>query len=226
MAEAATSREEYFVTEDCIACDACCNEFPDIFKMNAEHTRALAVNPSPVGKFNPWDIIEVCPVNAIQLTNLPMPARPEADHQAKSPAEEALPAVPADWEERWLQAKDEIEPQWERMKRYGMASMLEEEASRYIWRFDMPDRVPQHRLKFQWGLPDRMPDYKTSVEVKGRHVQVKARLEDPRLRKLCGWINSFPEGFLRELTLAHPIKSHKTHYDPETRVFEVSLEKD
>jgi len=34
MAEAALL-EEYFVTEDCIACDAFCNDFPDIFKMNA-----------------------------------------------------------------------------------------------------------------------------------------------------------------------------------------------
>ena len=90
MAEAALNLEEYFVTEDCIACDACCNDFPDIFKMNAEHTRAMAVNTSPVGKHNPWEIVTVCPVDAIKLTNMPMPPKPEGE--AKK--EEAPAAAP------------------------------------------------------------------------------------------------------------------------------------
>jgi ferredoxin len=221
MAEAAVQLEEYFVTEECIACDACCNDFPDIFTMNADHTRAIAVNKSPVGKFNPWDIITDCPVDAIKLVNMPMPARPEIE---KKPAvEEEAPA--GDWRKRWEAVQDELEPQWERMKRYGMASSLEEDGDRYILRFDMPAKVPNHILKFKWGLPEAMPEYKTAVEINGNAVKVHARLEDAKIKKLCGWVNSFPEGFLREVVFPVPIKSHRENYDPETRVLEVSLEK-
>ncbi len=59
--------EEYAVSEACIACDACCNDFPDIFKMNKDHTRAIAYAPTTKGKFDPWDIIYDCPVDAISM---------------------------------------------------------------------------------------------------------------------------------------------------------------
>lgn len=222
MAEAAAQLEEYFVTEDCIACDACCNDFPDIFVMNAEHTRAIAKEKSPVGKFNPWDIVTVCPVDAIKLVNLPMPAKPEGEKKV-----EAAPAETdnSDWERRWAAVRDQLEPQWERMKRYGMASSVDEEQDRYVVRFDMPAKVPNHRLKFKWGLPDEMPEYKAAVEIHGGNVKIRAKLEDEKVKKLCGWVNSFPEGFLRELNFPVPIKSHRLSYDPESRILEVVLEK-
>ncbi len=222
MAEAAIQLEEYFVSEDCIACDACCNDFPDIFIMNADHTRAIATKTSPVGKFNPWDIIDDCPVSAITLVNLPMPLKPE--REKKAVVEEA-PSDNANWEERWLAVKDELEPQWERMKRYGMASMLEEEKDRYVVRFDLPEYVPNHKLKYKWGLPEKMPDYKTSVEINGTAVKIRGKLEDENVKKLCGWVNSFPEGFLREMIFAHPIKGHRESYDAENKILEVTLEK-
>lgn len=222
MAEAAAQLEEYFVTEDCIACDACCNDFPDIFKMNAEHTRAMAVEKAPVGKFNPWDIVTVCPVDAIKLVNLPMPAKPEVEKKAEAEPSEV---DNSDWERRWAAVRDKLEPQWERMKRYGMASSMDEEKDRYVLRFDMPAKVPNHRLKFKWGLPDDMPEYKTSVEIHGGNVRIRAKLEDEKVKKLCGWVNSFPDGFLREINFPVAIKSHRLNYDPETRILEVILEK-
>ena len=223
MAEAALNLEEYFVTEDCIACDACCNDFPDIFKMNAEHTRAIAVNLSPIGKHNPWEIVTVCPVDAIKLTNLPMPPKPEGE--AKKEEAPAAPSDNADWQARWQAVQGQIEPQWERMKRYGMASVLEDEGGSYLLRFELPEKVPNHKLKFKWNLPDTMPDYQCSAEVEGQRVKVRGRLTDPEVLKLCGWVNSFPEGFLREVYLDHPVKLQKSSYDPESRVFEVSLQK-
>ncbi len=223
MAEAAPQLEEYYVTEECIACDACCNDFPDIFIMNADHSRALAVNTSPVGKFNPWDIINDCPVDAIKLVNMPMPPAPEG---MKKKQEEA-PALTdnANWEERWEAVRELLEPQWERMKRYGMASTFEDGGDRYVLRFEMPEKVPNHRLKFKWGLPDKMPDYQYAVTIDGNKVKVRAQLTDEKIKKLCGWVNSFPEGFLREMVLDRPVKSHKESYDEENRVLEVTLEK-
>jgi ferredoxin/HSP20 family molecular chaperone IbpA len=223
MAEAAVQLEEYTVTEDCIACDACCNDFPDIFIMNAEHTRAIAKQKSPVGKFNPWDIITVCPVDAIKLVNMPMPPKPEGEKKPEAAAPAEIDTT--DWLLRWEAVRDQLEPQWERMKRYGMASSLEEDKDRYVVRFDMPEKVPNHRLKFKWGLPDEMPEYKTSVEVDGKAVKIRAKLEDEKVRKLCGWVNSFPDGFLREMVFPVPIKSHRENYDSENRVLEVTLEK-
>lgn len=221
MAEAAVL-EEYFVTEDCIACDACCDDFPDIFKMNSDHTRAIAVATSPVGKFNPWDIINDCPVDAIKLVNLPMPAQPEGQKKKK----EAVPvADTGDWLERWHAAQGEVESQWERMKRYGMASSIDDLGDRYLLRFEMPEKVPNHKYKFKWGIADKMPDYQYGVEIDGNKVKVRAKLTDPQVLKLTGWVNSFPSGFLREIQLNEPVKAHKESYDPETRVLEVSLEK-
>jgi ferredoxin len=225
MAEAAPLLEEYTVTEDCIACDACCDDFPDIFKMNADHTRAIAYAKSPVGKFNPWEIITDCPVDAIKLTNMPMPPRPPGMEEKKK--EEPAPIDTGNWRERWVAVKDQPEDQWERMKRYGMASTISDDGDHYTMRFDMPEFIPNHELKFKWGLPDKMPDYKYSVEViNGRRVKVRAKLEDPQVLKLTGWVNSFPSGFLKEIKFAEPIKAHKENYDPESHVLTVTLEKD
>jgi Ferredoxin len=222
MGEAAIQLEEYYVTEECIACDACCNDFPDIFTMNADHTRAIAVKTSPVGKFNPWDIINDCPVDAIKLVNMPMPPAPEG---AKKKKEEAPAQSNVNWEERWLAVKDQLEPQWERMKRYGMASSFEDAGDKYKLRFEMPEQVPNHRLKFQWGLPDKMPDYKYEVSIDGKKIKVRGECPDAQIKKLCGWVNSFPPSFTREMVLDRPVKSHKENYDEESRVLEVTLEK-
>lgn len=220
MAEAL---EEYFVSEDCIACDACCDEFPDIFTMNAEHTRAKAVNKAPVGTHNPWDIVNVCPVEAISLTNMPMPEKPEGEGPGE---EESAPLVVGDWKKRWEAVKDQDEDQWERMKRYGLASSMTDEGDHYLLTFDMPAKVPNHKLKFKWGLPDVMPDYSYQVDIiDEKRVRVRAKLQDERIKKLSGWINSFPMGFLRELVFEEPIVSHKESYDPETKILEVKLQK-
>jgi ferredoxin len=223
MAEAATM-EEYFVSEECIACDACCDDFPDIFKMNEEHTRAIATDKAVVGKYNPWDIITVCPVDAISLVNMEMPPKPEGMEEKKKA--EAEPADLSNWRERWEAVKGGSEDQWERMKRYGMASKLTDEEDRYIWKFDMPAKVPEHELKYKWGLPDEMPDYSYEVTVKGKHVFLKAKCNDEKIRKLSGWMNSFPVMFYKELNTEAPIKDHKEKYDPETKTLTITLEKE
>lgn len=222
MAEAA-QLEEYFVSEECIACDACCDDFPDIFVMNEEHTRAIAKDKAPVGKHNPWDIVTVCPVDAISLVNMPMPPKPEGMEEKK---EEAAPVELGDWRKRWEAVKELPEDQWERMKRYGMASSFSDEGDRYIWKFDMPALVPNHELKFKWGLPEEMPDYSYEVTTKGKHAFIKAKCTDEQIRKLSGWMNSFPVMFYREALTEVPIKGHKEKYDPESKVLTVTLEKD
>jgi ferredoxin len=234
MAEAAVSMEEYAVSEACIACDACCNDFPDIFIMNGDHTRAIAKNLSPKGKFDPWDIIYDCPVDAISLIKGELPP-PPADKKPASQKEASLPPPdPADivdnrpWEIRWAEAKLRGgESYWERMKRYGMATSVDETAKQYLVRVALPEKVPDHPFKFKWNLPEKMPDYKFDIHLtnNGKRLYLKGWLEDQRVTRLCGVANSFPDRFLRELELAEPAKDLKFNYNPKDKVLDIIIDK-
>ena len=227
MAETATELEEYFVTEACIACDACCDDFPDIFKMNDDHTLAIAYASTAKGTFNPWDIITVCPVDAISLTKGEMPPQPEGMEEE---AEAELAPVELEdtrpWEIRWAEVKDLPENEWERMKRYGLASSSDETIDKYSFRFALPGLVPDHEYKFKWGLPTKMPDYKIDVQLDGQILKVKATLEDKRVKKLCSFANSFPDRFLRVLELPEPCKDITHNYNTATKILDIVVTKD
>lgn len=232
MAEAAAQMEEYAVSDACIACDACCNDFPDIFVMNADHTRAIAKSPSPVGKFDPWDIIYDCPVDAISLIKGVLPPPPEGKKK-KSGEEEVVDTTPVEdtrpWEVRWEEAKRVRgeESYWERMKRYGMATTIEETGKQFLLRLALPERVPDHPLKFKWNLPDKMPDYKFDIQLArdGKALMLKGWMDDQRVRKLCGVANSFPDRFLREMLLPVKAKEFKFNYNPQDKVLDVVIDK-
>jgi ferredoxin len=232
MAEAAVQMEEYAVSDACIACDACCNDFPDIFVMNADHTKAIAKNAAPKGKFDPWEIIYDCPVDAISLIKGELPPPPE-NKKKKSGEEAPLEVVPSEdtrpWEIRWEEAKRVRgeEPYWERMKRYGMATTMEETGKQYLLRLAMPERVPDHPLKFKWNLPDKMPDYKFDIRLArdGGALMLKGWMDDQRVRRLCGVANSFPDRFLREVLLPAKAKELKFNYNPQDKVLDVVIDK-
>ncbi len=232
MAEAAPQMEEYAVSEACIACDACCDDFPDIFVMNADHTRALVVAPSPKGKFDPWDIIYDCPVDAISLIKGELPPPPEGKKK-KTHDEAPVDTGPIEdnrpWEVRWNEARQlrGEESYWERMKRYGMATTMEETGKQVLLRVALPERVPEHAFKYKWNLPDKMPDYKFDIQLArgGQALKLKGWLEDPRVLKLCGVANSFPDRFLRELELPAKAKELKFNYNPQEKVLDVVIDK-
>lgn len=226
--------EEYAVSEACIACDACCNDFPEVFKMNADHTRAIPYAPTPKGKYDPWDIIYDCPVDAISLIKGELPP-PPADKKPASQKEAAPPApepgeVADDrpWQVRWDEAKQRGEESyWDRMKRYGMAASMEETPGQYLLRFALPEKVPDHPLKFKMNLPDKMPDYKFDIRLErdGKMLFLKGWLEDQRVKRLCGIANSFPDRFLRELELPVPAKDFKFNYNPKDKVLDIIIDK-
>lgn len=232
MADDPIQMEEYAVSEACIACDACCNDFPDIFKMNADHTRAIAFAESPKGKFNPWDIIYDCPVDAISLIKGELPPQPPNPKKKK---EEPIPPEPTDliddrpWEVRWAEAQKNNgeESYWERMKRYGQAYSVEETPTQYFFHFALPEKVPEHQFKYKWNLPQKMPDYKFDIRLtgEGKVLALKGWLEEPRVRRLCGVSNSFPDRFLRELELPHPAKEIKFNYNPQEKVLDIIVDK-
>lgn len=235
MAEAAQKMEGYAVSEACIACDACCNDFPEVFNMNADHTRAIAFAEVEVGKFNPWDIIYDCPVDAISLIKgeLPPPPKDKKPASASHKKEEELPPPEMTdnrpWEIRWAEARERglDEPYWERMKRYGQAYSVHETPDKFQFRFVLPSKVPEHKMKYKWQLPDKMPDYKLDIQLgqEGHFLKVKGWLEDPRVKKLCGVANSFPDRFLKELSLSSPAKGFSHNYNSKEKVLDILVEK-
>ncbi len=231
MAEAAPQTEEYAVSEACIACDACCDDFPEVFKMNSDHTRAIAFAPAAKGKFDPWDIIYDCPVDAISLIRGDLPPPPEGKKK-KSAEAEPMDTGPIEdtrpWDVRWEEALARgPESAWARMKRYGLASSLDETPGQYHIRLALPDRVPDHPMKYRWNLPEKMPDYKVDVVLKkdGRILSLKACLEDQRVLRLCGMTNSFPDRFLREIELPIRGREFKTNYNAADKTLDVIVDK-
>ncbi|MBI2067798.1 MAG: ferredoxin [Deltaproteobacteria bacterium] len=231
MGEAAKKMEGYAVSEACIACDACCNDFSEVFKMNADHTRAIAYAEVEAGQFDPWDIIYDCPVDAISLIKGELPP-PPAGKKPKSTKEEKLPVPEVvdtrPWEVRWAEAeKRGSEPYWERMKRYGQAYSVEETPSQYHFRFSLPTFVPEHPLKYKMNLPNKMPDYKFDIQMTdgGTGLKLKAWLEDASLKRFSGMINSFPDRFQREIDLSSPAKEFKHNYNPQEKVLDIIVDK-
>ncbi len=239
MADTPNSLEEYAVAETCIACDACCNDFGDVFKMNADHTMAIAFAPVAKGKYNPWDIIYDCPVDAISLIKGELPPPPadkkpaSASHKkGLAPLEEPVPVGEVTdsrpWQVRWEEAeKRGPENYWERMKRYGQAYSVEETMAQILFRFALPEIVPEHPMKYRWNLPHKMPDYKLDIQLgrEGRLLALKGSLEDQRVKRLCGIANSFPDRFLREIELPVPAKGFKHNYNPAEKVLDIVVDK-
>lgn len=223
----------YAVSEACIACDACCNDFPEVFKMNGDHTRAIPFAEIKGGVYDPWDVIYDCPVDAISLIKGTLPP-PPADKKPAS-QKDTTPVIELGeitdnrpWEIRWAEAqKRGAETYWERMKRYGMASSMEETLDKYFVRVALPDRVPDHALKYKWNLPEKMPDYKFDIQLqdKGKKLFFKGWLEDAAVKRLCGIANSFPDRFLREIELGEPAKDVSFNYNPKDKVLDIVIEK-
>lgn len=213
MTEAAAAMDNYKVDKNlCIDCNACYTTFPEIFKRvewNGEF-KAEEHAPTPAGKLNPWDVIGVCPTDAIaKLGEMPPKPEKKAGEEAAAPLEDQGP-----WEERWERAKNHKDSQWEIMKRYGMAAAVTEEEDRTIIKVEFPEKTPHHIMKFQMGLPDAMPDYKFEVKLDqdDSRVTVSGHLQDPHIKKLCGKINSFPDRFRRSFKLEGPVKVVRERY--------------
>lgn len=214
--------EEYVVDKGlCIDCNACYTSYPEVFKQVGwqGETKAEAHAPVATGKYNPWDIVLVCPVDAIAKIG-EMPPKPEKG------ATEELPPLEdqGPWEERWAAVKHLKDSQWEIMKRYGMAATVADEAKRYVIKMEFPQTTPIHILKYQMGLPDKMPDYEYKVELRDdqQTLVIAAWLKDPHVKKICGKINSFPDRFRRVFKVAHPVKISRERYSLKTLMVELT----
>ncbi|MCZ6596939.1 MAG: ferredoxin, partial [Planctomycetota bacterium] len=91
----------------CIACDACCQDFPEIFYMGDDE-KAHAHESHPDDLYNARAVIDVCPTAAISFSG----ELPPAEDLTK------LEEV-SGWELEWASWRGVEEDQVERDRRYG-----------------------------------------------------------------------------------------------------------
>ena len=216
--------ENYLVDKNlCIDCNACYTTYPEVFKQVAweGETKAEAHAPIEQGKLNPWDVIGVCPTDAISKEG-EMPEKEEGDDDALPPLEDLGP-----WEERWAKAQEQglEDSKWEVMKRYGMAAAVSETKNGYEVKVEFPATTPIHIMKYKMGLPDIMPDYEwgTDLDEATGALTITGKMTDPHIKKLCGKINSLPDRFTRTLRFNHKVEKVREVY--RNKVLTVELKK-
>ena len=111
------------------------------------------------------------------------------------------------WETDWEAHKVEREERLDRDKRYGNARALYEQEDRFVLRFFLPEKTPQHPYRYRYGLPEEMSTYDVIATLKDGRVFVTAKIADSNIAKLCGHANSFPDQFSVEYVFPKPISS-------------------
>jgi ferredoxin len=189
------------IPELCIACDACCQDFPEIFYMGGD-TKAHAHDTHPDDLYNARTVVDVCPTSAITFSGeLPPP-----EDLAR------LEEVPG-WELEWAKWRGVEQNELERDRRYGRDYTIEEQKGHVRIRFSFPTRVPAVRDRFRYGLPERMPRYRHHVQVQGRTLLVAGWLTDPKIRSLTHTSSSFPAQFMTTLEMEEDLCGMASRYD-------------
>ena len=194
----------------CIACDACCQDFPEVFYMGSDE-KAHAHDSHPTDLYNARTVVDVCPTDAISFSG----ELPPAEDLAK--LEEVL-----GWELEWARWRGVEEDQVERNRRYGRDYTVEEADDHILVTFRLPTKVPAVRDRFRYGLPKDMPRYRTHVQKDGNSLIVAAWLTDPKIKGLCHTSSSFPAQFITTLDFNADFVGLAQRYDTHARL-EIAL---
>ena len=200
----------FVVKPDCIACDACAQEFPDLFKMimyqGERKAEELPGITKQAAEMDLWKVIKTCPTGAIKFDG-GLPPEPE---------EEISLEIVEGWEDKWFAARRSrrfMDTVAERDRRYGLDREFLEFDNRMVARIHFPTIVPDIDLKYKYGMPDEMPDYDYEVElVEPTRLRVKAWVSDPIIKNLCYKVNGFPEHFEVYFDLPQPAQALKDRY--------------
>jgi len=172
------------IPELCIACDACCQDFPEVFYMG-DDTKAHAREQHPIELYNARTVVDVCPTSAITFSG----ELPPAEDLAK------LEEVPG-WELEWARWRGVEEDTLERDRRYGRDYAVTREDGLVRLRMGFPTRVPAVRDRFRYGMQEEMPLYRHHVRLEGNELLVAGWLTDPKIKALTHTSRSFPAQFL------------------------------
>jgi len=190
----------------CIACDACCQDFPEIFYMGKDE-KAHAHPTHPTDLYNARSVVDVCPTDAILFSG----ELPPAEDEAK------LEEVPG-WELEWSRWRGVPEDELERDRRYGRDYTIEEDANTIQVTFHLPTRVPAVRDRFRYGLPADMPRYRVHVQKQGKGLLVAAWLTDKKIKGLAHTSSSFPAQFITTLEFEADTVGFVQRYDKNAQL--------
>lgn len=205
-----TAEKFWVVPELCIACDACCQDFPEVFFMG-DDAKAHAHETHPWDLYNARTVVDVCPTGAIEFSGELPPA------EDLSKLEEV-----SGWELEWSRWRGVEENVTERERRYGRDySVVENEGYIHVV-FNFPTKVPAVRDRFRYGLPEDMPLYRSHVQLQGNDILVAGWLTDPKVRGLCHTSSSFPQQFTTTLEFERDIIGYSSRYDAHG-VLEIAL---
>jgi len=90
----------------------------------------------------------------------------------------------------------------ERERRYGEVYTIEERPSGWLFRMELPRRIPPSGVKHELGLGDEMPDYDLTMTLEGNVFVVHGKVVDPRLRTIAATAPAFPPDFTTRIPLA------------------------
>jgi len=187
--------------ELCIACDACCQDFPEIFFMG-DDAKAHAYETHDWTLYNARTVVDVCPTAAIGFTGeLPPPEDLGALEEVEG------------WEKAWASWRGVEEDTLERDRRYGRDYRVEEKDGYVEITVQYPTKVPAVRDRFRYGLPEVMPIYGHHVVQEGDTVAVYGWVKDPKVRALTHTSSSFPGQFRVEFEMKKPVFGFKQRLD-------------
>lgn len=205
-----TAEKFWVIPELCIACDACCQDFPEVFYMGGDQ-KAHAHETHPWDMYNARTVVDVCPTSAIKFSG----ELPPAEEVGK------LEEVPG-WELEWARWRGVEEDVVERDRRYGRDFTIEEREGLVMVTYQFPTRVPAVQNRFKYGLPEQMPLYRSHVQLTGRTLLVAGWLTEPKVRSLTHTTRSFPAQFVNSLELEHDFIGMATRHDARGKL-EIAL---
>src|SRR5688572_7697461 len=165
-------------------------------------SKACAFDTHPTDIYNARKVVEVCPTDAISFSGeLPPP-----EDEAK------LEEVPG-WELEWARWRGVEEDEVERDRRYGRDYTIEENEGHIFVRYRFPTRVPAVQNRFKYGLPEKMPLYRSHVQLTDKTLLVAGWLTDPKVRALTHTSRSFPAQFMTTLDFQRDIVGMASRYD-------------
>ncbi len=109
----------------------------------------------------------------------------------------------------------------ERERRYGEVYSLEERPAGYLFRMELPRRIPPSGLKEELGLGDEMPDYALDLALGSGWFEVRGKVVDPRLRTVAAAAPAFPPDFTTRIELTERCAGFVHRY--RDKVLEVVL---
>jgi ferredoxin len=203
------SPQLYIDPATCIDCDACAPACPvaAIFPGDQVPDAMKKFIPVNADFFKSWDKSKSV---AYSVTKTEEKKEGEAASTAtgeSSGGKDASWVEQPGWEAEWAKHQEDITPRVEEQKRYGRVRAVYEQADRFIVRFHLPENTPNHPFRFRYGLSAEMSAYEFTAELKNGVAVIRAKVADPKIAKLCGLANSFPDRFRVDYTFPKPVAS-------------------